>query len=47
MSKVRKFPNGIDVVNSDAVFEGTNEATFILVEPNLFELAPSTGKAQS
>ena len=43
---MRQLPDGLDVVDPDAVLKGTDEAALVLVEPDLLKLAPSAGKAQ-
>jgi hypothetical protein len=44
---VSQFSDGIDVVDPDSVFESAHEAAFVLVETNLLQLTPSSGKTQS
>ena len=41
-----QLPDGLDVIDPDAVLKGTDEAALVLVEPDLLKLAPSASKAQ-
>ena len=42
-----QFPDGLHVVDPDAILERADEATLVLVEPDLLQLAPSAGKSET